>query len=144
MTKTLDPATLARLRKQVGFTPGDPGIDPFTGKPKRGPRVRAAVREHQVKMKAKRRATPPLAPSAPFFSGPNTQRSLESARRDVRAAEQAVASDLDFTEVQVQVLLARIEHPYDSIAELGERIGRSKDSVAGALREVRRKVSHLE
>lgn len=142
MTATLPPSELARLRKMVGFTPGDPSVDPFSGKPKRGPRVRAAVREHQVKMK--RRSTPPVAPSAPYFSGPNTERSLESARRDVRAAEQAVASDIVFSETQIEILLARIEYPYDSIAELGERIGRSKNSVAGALREVRRKVSHLE
>ena len=133
MTRTLDDATLARLRQQVGFTPGDPKIDPLTNKPHRV--RRAPTPRHAPK------APVPVPPSEPYFGDRNTARSQESARRDVEAAQRAFDTGMPLTDAQYAILRARIEHPYDSIGEIGERVGRSKDSVAGVLRQVRRKLS---
>ena len=73
---------------------------------------------------------------SPHFQDANTRRTIDAAMFRVELAKVALERKGEgyLTPLQAEVLAARVAYPRDSLAELADRIGRTKHSVSSALR----------
>jgi hypothetical protein len=68
----------------------------------------------------------------------NTTRTVHAAARDVDAARQILARPATITPRHQAVLQARVDHPCDTLGQIADRLGVTKDAYSATLRRALR------
>lgn len=130
MGRQLDAATLARLRAAVGVEHAPEPVPPV---------VPPVIEPEPV---PEPEPTPP--PIRHPFVDANDRRSREAAAKRVERATAAL-DDLTagYTHMEVVALQLRVRYPVDTLAQLGEKVGVSKNVISSALRRACRKAERI-
>ena len=135
MGRQLDEATLARLRAAVGVEHA----------PEPVPEMPVAADPEPEPVPEPEPEPEPTPPPRHAFVDANDRRSREAAAKRVERATEAL-DDLTagYTHMEVVALQLRVRYPVDTLAQLGEKVGVSKNVISSALRRACRKAERIK